>query len=262
MCSPEFYEISYQINPWMDLKNQSDWKKAQKQWQLLHHTIIRLGGFVEYCRPVNGQPDMVFTANAALIHNNKAILSNFLCKERQMEKRHYGETLKEIMEVVELPESLAFEGAGDALFAGNKLFAGFGFRSDFNSYVVIKDILNLKEIIYCKLINPNFYHLDTCFCPLNENNALIYPNAFENTEEIGKHINLHFIPSDEAQKFACNAVVIGKNVILPSGCKQTVDILNNLGFITHPLELDQFLKAGGSAKCMTLKLNDLDYSDN
>lgn len=262
MCSPEFYEISYQINPWMDLKNQSDWAKSQKQWKLLHHTIIRLGGFVEYCKPVRGQPDMVFTANAALIHNNKAILSNFLCKERQKEKLHYKEALSEIMEVYELPESIAFEGAGDALFAGNKLFAGHGFRSDINSYSLIKDILNLKEIIYCKLINPNFYHLDTCFCPLNENHALIYKDAFENVEEISNHINLHFVPIDEAKKFACNAVVIGNNVILPNDCVQTMNILNNLGFIAHPLELDQFLKAGGSAKCMTLKLNDLVYSNN
>lgn len=40
------------------------------------------------------------------------------------------------------------------------------------------------EIVICELVHPKFYHLDTCFAPVDQTTALWYPPAFsENTKK-------------------------------------------------------------------------------
>ncbi|CAE7860245.1 PYRB [Symbiodinium microadriaticum] len=97
----------------------------------------------------------------------------------------------------------------------------------------------LGKVVRAKLVDPYFYHLDTCFCPLNdEGDYLIYPPAFdaESLKAIREIGNIEVqVPEDEAKQFACNAVVIDNNVILPWGCEETEAQLQGLGYETHGL---------------------------
>ena len=256
MCCPDHYEVSYEINPWMNKSIATEKKKAWTQWKALHHTVLRLGGWVEYVEQPAGQPDLVFTANAGLVKGTRCVLSHFKHKERQVEEPTYKDWfIKHGFEVLELKDCF-FEGEGDALFAGEVLFAGTGFRSDASSHKHIAEYLSIEKIIECELINPYFYHLDTCFCPLNPDLAIYFPGAFsaKSIDEMRKHIKLIEVREDEAKKFACNSVVLGKNIIIPAGCTKTSDTLNKKGYTTHEVELDEFMKAGGASKCLTLKL--------
>ena len=84
------------------------------------------------------------------------------------------------------------------------------------------------------------------------------PHAFE-TEGI-KNIKaevkrLIAITIDEALKFVCNSIVIGKKVILPVKSKKTSDLLRLLGYQVYEVDLSEFMKAGGSAKCLVLNLS-------
>ncbi len=63
------------------------------------------------------------------------------------------------------------------------------------------------------------------------------------------------VSSTEAARFACNAVVIGRDVVLNTGCPELEANLAALGFTPHSTELGEFIKAGGSAKCLTLRLD-------
>jgi N-dimethylarginine dimethylaminohydrolase len=63
------------------------------------------------------------------------------------------------------------------------------------------------------------------------------------------------VPEDEALKFACNAVCVGKHVVLPSGCPETMKWLDVRGYRPHEVPLEEFMKSGGSAKCLTLALD-------
>ena len=56
-------------------------------------------------------------------------------------------------------------------------------------------------------------------------------------------------------RFACNAVVVGRHVVLDTGCPQLEAELDRIGMIPHSTELGEFIKAGGSAKCLTLRLD-------
>jgi len=63
------------------------------------------------------------------------------------------------------------------------------------------------------------------------------------------------VPPSEGERFACNAVCLDRHVVLPTGCPETMEWLTQQGYNPHPVELDEFLKAGGSAKCLTLALD-------
>jgi N-dimethylarginine dimethylaminohydrolase len=256
MSWPRHYAIKYSINPWMSLQNQVIAQKAAKQWIDLHHTIIQLGGYVHYVEPKPSVPDMVFTANSGFRVDKEVIVSSFKCKERQNETKLYKKWFDQNgYKTYLMPRGIRFEGAGDALACGDLLFCGYGFRSDIKAASFVKDTLKVKEVVSVKLVDPYFYHLDTCFCPLNENTALIYPNAFEkeSLSKIKGRINIIEVVEEDAKKFACNAVVLGNQVIIPAGCQDTKEELMP-DFVPHEIEMSEFIKAGGACKCLTLIL--------
>lgn len=261
MCAPTFFRVSYKINPWMDplSKDKVNEDSAWSQWNELHHLIIRLGGYVEYIEPVYSYPDLVFTANAGLYHNNKVVLANFKHKERQGESEKYRAAFEKLGYEIWQPE-VPFEGAGDAFVVNDTLFLGYGHRTSKEAAVPIMEYLGLNKLVLCELVDPYFYHLDTCFCPLGCDTLLYNPLAFsENTRKaFGSLVGYDMIevsPAD-ASKFACNAVVLKNNIIIPEGCSNTESALQENGFVTHSLPMDQFLKSGGACKCLTLTMSD------
>ena len=257
LCPPTFFDVSYEINPWMDIDVPPDKQQAPEQWKMLHHTLLRLGAYIEYIEPQRGNPDLVFTANAGLVKGRKIVLSRFKHPERQGEEplfHHWFESRN--FEVVNIKDG-SFEGEGDALFVGETLYCGYGFRSDKAIYSQVAKLLDVDSLVLCELADPRFYHLDTCFCPLDEHNAMFYPGAFtkESIREMEKKATLHPVTEKDAINFVCNAVVLGHSIVLPAKCDDTYDMLAKIGFESFPVNLSEFLKGGGSAKCLTLKID-------
>jgi len=77
MCPPDFYGIHYEINPWMDMSRQAEHAVAESQWHALRTNIIVADAKISLLEPVPGLPDLVFTANAAMIFHQQALLSRF-----------------------------------------------------------------------------------------------------------------------------------------------------------------------------------------
>lgn len=257
MCQPDFYTISYEINPWMNKKHITHPEHVKAQWEKLYQTILHCGAEVSLIPPISGLPDMVFTANAGLLDKNCIYISHFKFQERQGEEQHFLQWFqKNGYTVVAPPPSAYFEGAGDALPIGNFLFAAYGFRSDKKYYeIVFKNDLN--RLLFCELRNPYFYHLDTCFCPLNNTMAIWYPDAFssDSQERMQNKVNLIAVEENEAKRFACNAIVIEKQIILPDGCPQITKRLQAEGFTVYTCDMHEFLKAGGACKCLTMRID-------
>jgi N-dimethylarginine dimethylaminohydrolase len=258
MCPPDYFGIEYEINPWMNVQKGSDSTRARGQWNRLRATLEELGAGVELIEPVPGLPDLVFTANAGLVYHKLFLGSRFRFGVRQGEVVHFERWARRGgLEVVELPAGYNFEGAGDALFCGETLFAGYRFRSDVRSHQWIGERLGL-EVLPLELIDPRFYHLDTCFCPLAEDLAVYYPGAFD---EYGRSVLHDRIPhlidvaAEEAISFSCNAVVVGRTVILSEGAPKLAAMLEGRGFAVRPLPFDEFIKSGGSAKCLTFRID-------
>src|SRR5688500_4274969 len=122
MCPPDYFGIEYEINPWMNRTRQSDQSLAAEQWLALRQLLEEAGAQISLMEPISGLPDLVFTANAAMIYRRQAVLARFRHPERQGEEPYDEGWLKEhSFEVQRPPEGAYFEGAGDALFCGDTL---------------------------------------------------------------------------------------------------------------------------------------------
>jgi N-dimethylarginine dimethylaminohydrolase len=258
MCPPDHFAIEYEINPWMNRHVGSDPSVSRAQWLRLRETLVDLGVTVETVAPAEGLPDLVFTANAGLVFRRLFVGSRFRFGVRQGETPLFNRWAAEHgFEVVTLPDGHFFEGAGDALFCGETLFAGYRYRSDVRSHQWVADRLGV-EVLPLELVDPRFYHLDTCFCPLSETAAIYYPGAFD---DYGRSVlrariaELTEVAAEEAASFSCNAVVVGRDVVLNAGTPKLARSLADAGYLTHPLSLTEFIKSGGSAKCLTLRLD-------
>lgn len=256
MCLPSYYGIEYEINPWMKRSRQSDRALASQQWAELHRVLAeKLPAEIHFVDPKPGLPDMVFTANAGLVWQNKFIMSNFRYAVRKGEASHFARWFRARgFEVVHLPEEYYFEGEGDLLRCGDVWFAGYHIRSDMMAHQKVAEIVD-REILSLELTSDWFYHLDTCFCPLSDKAALFYPPAFDDYAKrvLENHIpDLIPVPEGEAKRFACNAVVNAGRIVMNTGCPVVRAKLEDLGFSIYETALDEFLKAGGSAKCLTL----------
>ncbi len=263
MCSPDHYDVDYVINPWMEGNiHKSSRDRAVEQWQKLHH-VLKDHTLVDLVQPQIGWPDMVFTANAGLVLGNTVVLSRFFHKERQGEEPFFKQWFESKGYTVhELPKDLPFEGAGDALLdrEGRWLWAGYGFRSELDSHPYLAKWLDI-EVVSLRLMDERFYHLDTCFCPLNGGYLLYYPPAFDSYSN--RLIEMRVpqekrivIAEADAVNFACNAVNIDSVVVMNQASDNLKARLTAAGFEVIETPLTEFLKAGGAAKCLTLRVTE------
>lgn len=258
MCPPNFFEIAYEINPWMSVRKQTNHDLAVAQWNAYYRLLTEtLKASVELIKPQEHLPDMVFTANAGLVKRKIFVRSNFRHKERQGEEKPFEEWFRRRgyqVKIVEKP--LCFEGEGDALFMEGELFTGYHFRSDVEAHDAVSGFFNMTYFAL-ELCDKRFYHLDTCFMPLDEKSALMFLPAFEPYAQMVLLDSVRDpirVPEEEALRFACNALVLGREVVMPSGCPVTAGELTKRGFHVHALDFSEFIKAGGAAKCLAMKI--------
>ena len=263
MCAPDHYDVDYVINPWMEGNiHKSSRDRAVQQWEKLH-LLLKEHAIVDLVAPQKGVPDMVFTANAGLVLGKNVVLSRFLHKERQGEEPYFKQWFEENGYTVnELPKDLPFEGAGDALLdrEGRWLWAGYGFRSELDSHPYLAKWLDI-EVVSLRLTDERFYHLDTCFCPLANGYLLYYPGAFDSYSN--RMIEMRVVPEKriaiaeaDAVNFACNTVNVDHIVIMNKASDALKASLKNAGFQVMETPLTEFLKAGGAAKCLTLRVTE------
>jgi N-dimethylarginine dimethylaminohydrolase len=264
MCPPHHFGVEYVINPWMhgQLKA-ADQELASRQWTHFH-ALLTDHADVALVSPVSGLPDMVFTANAALVYGGTAVLSSFRCPERQPEARHYAEWLSgDGFEVKMPPSGTLLEGAGDALFdrgIRTLLWLGHGYRSNAAASSYLRRSIDV-EVQSLRLCDARFYHLDTCFCPLQGGYLLYYPAAFDAEANAAIEARVPAgrrwaVSEEDAVRFACNAVNIGNLVILNHASAELADWLVSQGFEVTQTPMSEFIKAGGSTKCLSLRLDE------
>lgn len=259
MCRPSYYTIAYEINPWMDINNPSDPVKSNLQWESLYNVIRRLGAEISLIEPVERLPDMVFTANAGLVNRDKVILGHFRHRERQGEERHYEKWFSDHgYNCHTLPVDLSFEGEGDTVFYKDITLLGYGFRTDIKSHPHIGEITG-REYKSLKLIDPHFYHLDTCLLYIGQIDLIIYyPEAFhpESIEQIeGLQSNKLKIYREDAWSFVCNSVCIGTNLLFYKCSDILAREFKGYGLNIIPVDISEFMKSGGSIRCMVLRLS-------
>jgi N-dimethylarginine dimethylaminohydrolase len=216
------------------------------------------GASVELLPPVEGLPDLVFTANAGIVHRDQFVPAHFRHPERQDEVPHDVAWFEEHgFRVTRLPERGAHEGAGDALpFAGG-LLSGYRFRSDAATHAQLSRLLGVP-VRSVELVDPRLYHVDLTFCPLDERRAMVAPAGWDS---YGCRVVQALVPEplelslDDALQFCANSVVVDRTVVMPACPVAVGRQLEQWGFEVVVCPMDEFLKAGGGCRCLTLALD-------
>lgn len=257
LCPPDYFGIEYEINPWMHLGTQVDKEELKSSYQKLKLTYESLGCTVWEISPIESLPDMVYSANFGFPIGKSFILSNFKFPQRKKEA-YYAEQLflQKGYEIKKLPEEISYEGQGDLLTVGGKYFFGWGKRSDKAAKAYLEKYLNAAVNDF-ELVNPYYYHLDTCFAPITEDIVAINPLSFtsDGLEKL-KSLFSHIITVDEGDNalLACNLVVIEKTIVIAKGISEKLKgTFANYGFKTIEIPMDEYRKGGGSIKCLTLE---------
>ena len=271
MCRPEHFAVSYAINPWMDPQRWARDRRAHaaaaRQWAALHRKLVELGAAVELVPPVAGLPDLVFTANAGLVLDREVLLARFRHPERQREEVHFEAAFRSLQAhglldgVRKLPDNLVLEGAGDCVWDdARKLFwMGYGPRSDADARGAVAEMFG-QDVLALELADARFYHIDTALAPLPHGEVMYLPGAFTAAgnaaicDRVAPHQRLHLGVAD-GDRLAANAVCLGDTLIL-SGCGERLRAeLNERGYRVVTTPLSSFLRSGGSAFCLTLRLD-------
>jgi N-dimethylarginine dimethylaminohydrolase len=258
MCPPDYDEALYGMNPWRHDRRKLHHERANRQWRDLFDLLKKkLDCDIELLTPVKGLAGMVFAASGGLVRKRLFIRGNFrnpklageeICFEKWFKKHGF------LVKTIEKP--FVFEGEADSLWMAGGLYSGFHFPQDTEGHERVGKILGVN-VLGIEIRDKRFCHFDACFAPLDAKTALVFLPALDPyaglalLENIGDPIR---VPEDEALRFACHVVVIGRDVVIPSGCPKTSREIGERGFRVHELDCSEFIKAGGAAKSLVLKL--------
>ncbi len=272
MCRPDYFAVDYAINPWMNPKS---WAReseilvdaSRREWAALHRALAGLGAAIELVPPAPHLPDLVFTANAAVVLDRKAVLARFRHPERRGEQEPFEAGFRALQTrglidvVAKLPGDLVLEGAGDCVWdrTRNLFWMGYGPRSDRDAAAPINDAFGV-DTVALELADPRFYHMDTALCPLSQGEMMFVPAAFTREglmsiyERVAPAERIE-VPMEDACRLAANAVCVG-DTIVTSACGERLRLqLAERGYRVMITPLRSFLRSGGAAFCLTLRLD-------
>ena len=260
MCRPDYFTVSYRINPWMHPEDPTDTSLAVTQWEVLYRTYLDLGFDVELVDEIPGLPYMVYAAIGGFVLDNIAYGASFTYPELQPEGPAYMEWFRANGFDVRVPESVN-EGEGDFLLVGDVLLAGQGFRSASNSHQELGAIFG-RPVISLNLVNPSFYHLDTAIAVLDpeggaEANIAYLPSAFDEPSLAilrGRYPDAIIVTEEDAAVLGLNSYSDGYNVVIASRAKDFERQLRERGYNPIGVDLSELLLGGGGVKCCTLEL--------
>lgn len=264
MCKPSHFTVSYSINPWMEPSRPTDTNLAVQQWQALYDTYVSLGHEIELIDPLEGLPDMVYTANGGFVIDGIAYGPKFRFRERAAEAPAFIDWFAangfEVAEPVEVNE-----GEGDFLLVGDTILAGTGFRSTGDSHREVGGVFS-REVVSLTLTDPRFYHLDTALAVLDpvegpggvdKANIAYLPNAFDERSQAilrERFPDAIRVSDADGSVFGLNSASDGKNVIISPRAKGFEAQLRERGYTPVLVDLSELLLGGGGIKCCTLEL--------
>jgi N-dimethylarginine dimethylaminohydrolase len=272
MCRPEHFGVIYSINPWM---NPRGWAREEaslaasshRQWTRLYRTLLDLGADIDLVPPVDGLPDLVFTANAAVVLDRKVLLARFRHTERQAEEAHFEAAFRRLQahgvldSVIRMPEGITLEGAGDCVFDQTRglFWMGYGPRTDQRARPIVADLF-ATDVVALELVDPCFYHMDTALCPLSGGELLYIPGAFTDAGRAAIAARVAAeqriaVDEKDAVRLAANTVCVGNVLVMPACSPRLRAILIARGYRVEVRPLPAFLRSGGAAFCLTLRLD-------
>jgi N-dimethylarginine dimethylaminohydrolase len=293
MCEPTGYDVNYVINPYM-ASQIVDGAKALRQWRSVKDALIDAGASVTVVEGDARYPDMVFAANAAHVVSTRhllvksqaltsevstttAIIAKFRSEHRAGEQKLWADRLSKIYNIESLVSlsSIGYDGHGNPYFEGQgdvvtlpgtNYLIGYGQRTSIDGLRIAQlwlTVLGAKSVVAVELVSQHFYHLDTCLFA-GSKGSLYIPEAFSDPQHVAEQVRRRSpagslvteVTADEGKSLCCNAVEVSPGVVVSGIMPPRIRNLMThvMGYKLIEVDTSEFLKAGGSVRCMTLDL--------
>jgi N-dimethylarginine dimethylaminohydrolase len=258
LCPPTYLDLRYEINPWMNKATPFSRDRALEQWEALVAAYRECDGpgRIEIAPPKEGLTELCFFGDSVFLCEGKALFGHFRHAEREPERPYVKEFLvARGFRGREVPDKVIFEGAGETMAWRDKILFGFGKRSD----EIVRHFLRQtfkKDVIDLEMEKASFYHLDTALFPIHEDLIAYFPGAFGpiDTATIESfECEKIAVSEEDARLFALNGIAWGDVVYLPKGATGLVRELERRKLDVVQVDVSEFLKFGGAAKCLTLQ---------
>lgn len=275
MSGADYFDDGQAINAYMDNRVPIDKAKAKNEHAAIKQALETAGIEVIKIEPPVDCQDGVYTANWALVHGDKAVMST-LPNARKDEEAYAMQVLSQfIPHIYKVPDGLHFSGQGDALPCGNYLLAGNGYRTEAAAHQFIADTLGYQVITLeaIPLVDENnqpvinavsgwpdsfFYDIDLAIAVLREDLIAYCPNAFTKaSQEKIASLPLEKIEvslAEAQQAFACNLVSSGETVVMSAHAPELKAAIEDHGLKTITPEISELSKGGGYIRCTSLTL--------
>ncbi|WP_310961916.1 dimethylarginine dimethylaminohydrolase family protein [Nocardioides terrisoli] len=264
MVPPAHFRVDYAINPFMHLEDQPEPGRTWRQFEAIRDAIESAGGTVETLDQRADAPDMVYAMNLGLFLDSDSgpgvVLSHMRYDERRMEtveveswaQRHGRARWRTGRDGV----GAHFE-AGDAFPWRGDLLVGFGPRTEELALKHLATDLGVTVRGF-RITHPGMYHMDLSFLPLDDQHAMVCPAAYDDASAaalLDRVPEPLVLTEDEAMTFCANAVVVGRTVVMPACPARVRTQLEEWGFEIVVVDTGEYLKGGGSVRCLTNPLD-------
>jgi N-dimethylarginine dimethylaminohydrolase len=259
LCPPDYFDVTYSINPWMKPEIKVDKERAAAQWKTLCAKLAELSVTVEIIDPVAGLPDMTFAGDGGFVHERTFVPSNFRHPERQPEAAHYERWFAARgYQIVRLREDIIFEGLGDVTLNSGRGIISYGQRSTIDAAAELGRIFSgIEWLATVELVDPRFFHIGVALQLLDADTGVYVPGAFSaDSRKVIERLPLNMIPvtDADAENMTVNAIVVDRDLVV-NYCSAGVERrLRDAGFTVHRVDVSEFLKSGGATRCLVLAM--------
>ena len=248
MCPPLHYQPA----------EGGDTSTVMAEWRGLYRLLRdELDVQVDLLEPRPDMPTLVLAASGGLVCEDSFFASRFRENSRRPEAEAWENFfLVRGYAMPGLPEGCCFEGERDLVAMDGTMFAGYRSDDDLAAHEAVAKVLGGEVHSLC-LSDAWDWPLDACLCPLGDGSALFHPDAFDPAAHKALHDHvprLHPVDADDARRLGCNALVTGRNAVLPEGCPETAAHLEEAGFQVHSTPLRSYARHGAGPKALVLKI--------
>ena len=221
--------------------------------------------------------NQIFARDIAFVIDDKMVLPNII-DDRADELKAIQAVIDEIEthQLIKMPQEARAEG-GDVMIWNEYLFIGYSEEEDFEKYQVART--NKEGVAFLQTSFPNrkvkafelkksdinarenALHLDCCFQPIGNKQAILFEDGFKNSEDVAFLVdyfgeeNIIRITREEMYEMNSNVFSISPKVIISEkGFVRLNSELRNRGFQVEEVPYAEIAKMEGLLRCSTMPL--------
>lgn len=263
VCAPEFFDAHFLFNPFMTYRERVDRRRARVQWRRLVRVLEEAGAELRFLEPSPVSGALPFTADGAFCYApGRALVLRNDGPRGELEPRVFKAWLEAAGYAVEaLPPRYRLDGGNLLRLPDGRVLAGLKPGAAGLAERYLDRLLRLTAagtVSTVRLVDERHLHLDTAAGHLGGADWLVFLEAFADGRMPASGPLAEADPiavgRSDARRFACNVVVVDDVVVTGPVSEGLARRIGRRGYHVERVELGEFFKAGGGAKCLTLPL--------